>query len=521
MVKYLSADEAALLIKDGDTLGISALGLSGWPDEIGLALQNRFINTGHPLNLVLRQGSKTGDSKEKGTNRFAQEGMVKTWIAAHTGGAAKMIKLATENKVAMHCLPQGVVVNLWREIAAKRPGIITKVGLGTFIDPRIDSGCMNDAAKDSGTELVELISISGEEYLFYKGFSINAAIIRGTSADENGNISMEREGHISEALALAQATKNTGGIVIAQVEFVVNNGTLKPKDVRVPGIFVDYIVKATNKDGCWQTENSYYNPAFSGEERVPFSKTASMELDYKKVIARRCSMELKKGMTVNLGVGLPANISTVVAEEATADSIFITTEGGVIGGIPATCPEFGNHYNPDAMIDHGSMFDFYDGGGLDITFLGLAEADFHGNVNVSKYGGVITGPGGLINICQNTKSIVFCGKFTVDAALEIENGELKILKDGEHKKFVNEIEQITFSGKNASDNDKSVLYVTERAVFKLINGKMALIEVAPGVDIQKDVLEKMEFKPVISEELKLMDNKIFEAAWGELKHIVG
>lgn len=519
MAKYITAKEAALLVNDFDTVGIAAQGLAGWPDEIGEAMADRYKEEGHPASLKIKQACHTGDWKQRGTTRFGIKGMVRSWTGAHIGGSTKMCQLALEEEIATYALPQGVIINLWREIAAHRPGLITKVGIGTYIDPRIEGGKMNEAARKS-EDIVRILNIDNEDYLFFPTFPVNVCILRGTTADENGNVSMEREMFLNEGYSLAAATRNTGGIVIVQVEYKVKNGAIKPKDVIIPGALVDYVVVATKEEASWQTEGRYYSPAFSGEHRVPTGSMPVLALDEKKIVARRCARELKSGMIVNLGVGMPANVASIAAEEDCIDKITLTVEGGSFGGVPAAKPDFGAVYNSEAIIPHNQMFDFYDGGGLDLAVLGLAQVDEDGNLNVSKFGPKFMGPGGFINISQASKKVVFCGSFMVGAKTKVEDGKLIIVKEGTEKKFMKKVDQITFSGKTAAANNKTVLYVTERCVFKLTKDGMELIEVAPGIDVEKDILANMEFKPLVSKDLKTMDEEIFKETWGSLKSIV-
>lgn len=517
MAKIITAEQAAQLIKDGSTVAIGAMGLSGWPEEVAQDIEKRFFETGHPRDLSIKQGCATGDWKERGVNRLGHEGMVKKWAGAHIGSSANMSKLVRENKISAHCLPQGVIVNLWREIAAKRPGLITKVGLGTFVDPRLEGGKMNDVTEE---ELVKLIEFEGEEYLFYKSFPVDVALIRGTTADEKGNLTIDKDGWIFEILPIAQATKNSGGIVIAQVEYLAQAGTLHPKKIKVPGALVDYIVVATKQEACWQTEGLYYDPAFSGDVKVPLEAVPKLPLTDQKVIVRRASMELVKNAIVNLGYGIPADVAKIAAEEGVSELMTLTTEAGAFGGVPAAPPHFGNTYNAEAMIEHGAMFDYYDGGGLDVAYLGLAETDRFGNVNVSKFGPRITGPGGFINISQNAKKVVYVGNFNVGAEMKVEDGKLVIVKEGTRMKFRDHVEQVTFSGSYAAKINQNVLYITERAVFTLEDGEVTLIEIAPGVDLERDILKQMEFKPKISKDLKLMDEDIFKPKWNKLKEII-
>jgi propionate CoA-transferase len=517
-VKFITANKAAQLIPDGATIGLAGMGLSGWPEEIACAIRDNFKETGHPCNLNLKQGSAMGDWRDRGVTRLGEAGpgLVTRWSGAHVGSAFSLRELAVNNQLQCHCLPQGVIVNLWREIAAGRPGLLTKVGLGTFIDPRIEGGKMNTCTTD---ELVELVEFQGEEYLFYKGFRLDVALLRGTTADENGNITFEHESIWNEGLAVAQAAKNSGGIVIVQVEYITKGGTMNPKEVRIPGILVDYVVQATDKNACWQAEGVYFEPAFSGQIKKPLATIEPLPFDDRKVICRRCAMEVKKGDVLNLGVGMPADVSKVIAEEGLLDYITMSTESGMVGGIPSALPNFGSAYNPEAIMDHGSMFDFIDGGGLDVTCLGIGEADQYGNINVSKMGTRLTGPGGFINIAQATPKVIFCGSFMGKAEVQINNGRISVLKEGSIKKFVKDVQQITFSGKYAKPSQE-ILYITERCVFKLIDNKMTLIEIAPGIDLERDILSQMDFKPEIFPDLKTMDPGIFHEKWGGLNNYI-
>jgi propionate CoA-transferase len=358
---------------------------------------------------------------------------------------------------------------------------------------------------------VELIHFDGEEYLAYKNQPIDIALLRGTTADPSGNITMEKEPLTLEVLAIAMATRNSGGKIIVQVERIAENGSLHPRDVKIPGIFVDYVVVA-DLENHWQTFGERYNPALSSEIKVPIQSLPPMEMSARKVIARRAAFELQSGNIVNLGIGMPEGISCVVNEEGVFDQIVLTTEPGVIGGTPAGGLSFGAGSNTTALIDQPYQFDFYDGGGLDITFLGMAQADCHGNVNVSKFGKRLTGAGGFINISQNAKTVVFLGTFTVGGlAVEIAKGELHISQEGKAKKFVQgEVEHITFSGDYAIKRGQKVVYITERCVFNLTEQGFELTEIAPGVDLEKDILSQMNFQPVINRAPQLMDSRIFQ-----------
>jgi propionate CoA-transferase len=518
MSKVISAEKAATLIKDGCTVGASTVGLAGWAEEIAIAIEKSYLETSHPCNITLVHACASGDrvTRSKGTHHLGHEGLVKRLICGHTGQAPNMARLVEQDKIQCYFFPQGVICQLWRAIAGNKPGVITKVGLGTFVDPRLEGAKISAQTHE---DLVKLVELEGQEWLFFKKFPIDVALIRGTTADENGNLTMEKEAVLLEALPLAMAAKNSGGIVIAQVERVAKSNTLHPKTVKVPGVLVDYIVVA-KPENHMQTEGTSFNPALSGDIKIPMTNIDQMALDERKIIARRAAMELAPNTVTNLGVGMPDGVGKIAAEEGIIEKLMLTTELGVFGGIPASGSDFCAAYNAEAIIEHQAMFDFYDGGGLDVAFLGLAQADKYGNVNVSKFGGRAIGPGGFINITQNSKKVVFCSTFTNGAEIKIEDGNVVILKEGTGKKFCNHVEQITFSGEYAQKVNQPVYYVTERAVFTLIEGQLTLIEIAPGIQIEKDILSLMDFKPKISSALKLMDKGIFQPNWGQLKNII-
>ncbi len=513
MTKFITAAEAANLIKDNDIVGIGGMGLVGWPEEIGRAVAARYKDTKHPQNITVRQACTLGERGPRGIKILDAEGLIGTWVASIFGPGGNLTQYMLDGKINCFAIPQGVAVNLWREIAARRPGVITKVGLGTFIDPRVDGGRVNSATKGN---IAELLTIDGEEYLFFKSFPVNVALIRGTAADVDGNITLSKDGCTYEALPLAMAAKSSGGVVIAQVETVEGRGSLHPKSVEIPGVLVDYIVEATDSTCCWQCGSTYYNPAYSGDERVEVSEIPPLPLDSHKVIARRCAMELNKGNVVNLGIGIPCDISSVAAEEGVSDDFILSTEAGTVGGVPAPRQDFGCSFNAQAIMRHNDMFDLIDGGNLDVTCLGMGEADVNGNVNVSKFKDKIPGPGGFINITAATKKVVFAGTFMAKSREIVGNGRIEILDQGKYRKFVTAVEQITFSA--AHSDAPEVLYVTERAVFRLVKGKgLELIEIAPGIDIDRDILANMDFTPAISDDLKIMDAGIFSEKWGKLK----
>ncbi|MFH2129955.1 MAG: CoA-transferase, partial [bacterium] len=490
--KVISAEKAALVIKDGDTVATNGFIGIGVAEEVLIAIDQRFTKTQTPRGLTLVYAAGQGDAKERGLNHFGHEGLLKRVIGGHWGLVPKVQKLALENKIEAYNFPQGVISQMYRDIAGKRPRTIVKTGLHTFVDPRLSGGKINTVTTE---ELVNLIEFDGQEYLSYKTFPIDIAIIRGTTADTDGNVSMEREALNLEALAMAMAVRNSGGKVIVQVQRMAEKNSLYLQDIIIPGILVDYIV-ISKPENHQQTFAETYNPSYSGELRVPLSEIPPMEMSIRKIIVRRAVFELSKGDIVNLGLGIPERVASIAAEERIFQDVTLTAEPGVIGGVPAAGLSFGASANVNTLISQPSQFDFYDGGGLDIAFLGLAQADRNGNLNVSRFGPRYPGAGGFINISQFARKVVFLGTFTaVGLKVSIVDGKLVIDEEGKEKKFVNEVEHITFSGKYAQETGKPVLYVTERCVFKLGSKGMELVEIAPGIEIEKHILPYMDFEP--------------------------
>ena len=504
--KIVSADDAVRVIRDGDTVALDGFVGSLIPEELLIALEKRFLSTGEPKNLTIVYASGLGDGNDLGANRLAHEGLLKRVVAGHWGLTPRLQALALDNKIEAYNLPQGVLTHLFRDIAAHNPRTISRVGLGTFTDPRCGGGKINPLTTE---DLVEIIEFDGCEYLAYKTYPIQIAILRGTTADMDGNITMEKEPLTLEVLPVAMAVKNSGGFVIVQVERIAERGALNARQVKIPGILVDCVVVA-KPENHRQTYTTEYNPAFSCEFKIPTATVEPLGMDERKIIARRASFELRPNMIVNLGIGMPEGVANVANEEGIFDYLTLTAEAGCIGGIPASGLNFGASTNMDCLIDMHYQFDFYDGGGLDLACLGLAQMDQYGNVNVSKFGPKLAGCGGFIDITQNSKKIIFAGTFTAGSLqVEVNGGQLKIVKEGGFRKFVKDVEQVTFSGKTAQKNNQQVFYVTERCVFTLTPEGVELIEIAPGVDLERDILPYMDFKPIIKNP-GLMDERIFK-----------
>jgi propionate CoA-transferase len=504
--KVIPVEDAVSVLQDGDVLATSGYGGHGMPEQLLVALERRFLDAGHPRDLTLIHATGQGDGQEKGLNRLAHPGLLRRVIGGYFGLSPKIGRLIQECTIQAYNLPEGVITNLYRDIAAGKPGTVSRVGIGTFVDPRLEGGKMNRITVD---DLVEVITIGGVEYLFYKALPIHVAFIRGTTADPDGNVTMEKEALQLETLALAMAARNSRGYVICQVERVAAEASLDARLVRLPGVLVDAVVVAEPEHHT-QTYGTGYNPALSGEIRMPVKSLPPLPLDDRKVMARRAAMELLPNSVVNLGIGLPDTVARVASEEGIFDLMTLNVDPGVMGGIPAGGLDFGAAINHQALIDHCSEFDFIDGGGLDCAFLGFAECDRLGNVNASRFADRIAGCGGFINITQNARKLVFMGNFTAGGAqFAVEEGRLRIVREGRAGKFVAQVAQVTFNGPAAASQGKEVLFVTERCVFRLTAAGLALSEVAPGVDIERDIVKRLGFRLPV-EAARPMDRALFE-----------
>lgn len=502
-MRVVSFETAVGYIRDGDTVVIGGSGGGhAIPEALIVALEKRYLAENNPRNITLLHPVGVGDNVSQGVGHLAHPGLVKRIVTGALVNSPAFQVRAEQDTVEAYTLPQGALSQLMREMAAGRPGLFSQVGLHTFVDPRVDGGRQSKCARE---DLVELVTLGGKDWIFYKPYKVDIAFLRGTTADEEGNVTMEREAVFGEMLSMAQATRRNGGIVIVQVARLAQKGTLPAKEVKIPGMLVDLVVVDAHQRQTYQMD---YSPAYAGEIKVPMDAITPLPLDARKVIARRAALELCPGAVCNLGSGVSTGIATIAAEEGILDRIVLTNEQGLIGGAPSS--DAGAAINYTSIVDQPYQFDFYDGGGLDLAYLSFAQVDSSGNVNVSRFNGRIIGIGGFINISQCAKKVVFSGTFTA-GTLEIcwPNGVTVITKEGKFNKFLSQVEQVSYNGKFAAERGQEALYITERAVFKRGSGGLELIEIAPGIDLDRDILAHMDFRPVIAADLKIMDARLF------------
>ena len=508
--KEISEIDVMQFIPDGAHIGTTSFGVGGLPEQLLAGLGKYYEKHQRPKHISVHSTGGIGSGKGRGLDHLIAPGLLKRFVGSHISGSPLANEAAQNNQFELFELPQGIIGKLYRDQAGKGPGVFSKVGIDSFIDPNQLGGKLNEQAQ-AAEDLVERIEIKGEQWLHYLPLGINVAFIRATYADQAGNLSITHESSKLESLSLAIAAHNAGGVVIAQVEEVVENHSIPAKEVIVPGALVDHVVVATEKKYHMQTGGTYYNPALSSEIRVPLDKQLNMEWSTQKVIVRRASQEIPKGSIVNLGNGISSYVGEIFAESNKIDEYHLTTDLGSFGGLPATGRDYAPNYNADAVITTEDMFNLYHGDGLDVTVLGFGQMNEIGNMNTTKFGDYFFGPGGMIDISHGAKKIIFVGTFVVKGQTVIEDGQLVIKKEGVKPKFVKELPLITFSAEYARERGKEILVITDRAVFDFTEeGEMRLCEIAPGLDLKKDILNWMEFKPVISDNLKEMDRDLFQ-----------
>jgi propionate CoA-transferase len=502
-LRVVTFEEAVSYILDNDLVMIGGSGGGhAVPEALIVALEQRFLKEAHPGQITLLHPVGLGDNVSQGVGHLAHPGLVKRIVTGALVNSPAFQTLAAENKVEAYTLPQGALSELIREMASGRPGLLTQTGMHTFVDPRQQGGRQSECATE---QLLELVHLAGKDWLFYKPYHVDVAFLRGTTADEDGNVTMENEAIYGEMLSMAQATRRSGGIIIVQVARLAQRGTLSAKNVKIPGMLVDLVVVDPAQR---QTYKMDYSPAYSGEIKIPLTQIKPLRLDIRKVIARRAAMELLPGAVCNLGSGVSTGIASIAVEEGILDQIVLTNEQGLIGGAPSS--DSGAAINFTSIVDQPYQFDFYDGGGLDLAFLSFAQVDADGSVNVSRFNGRIIGVGGFINISQHAKKVVFSGTFTAgDVDITWPAGKTLITKEGKFNKFISLIEQVSYNGQFARERGQEAIYITERAVFRRGELGLELIEIAPGIDLDRDILAHMDFMPSINPELKMMDPRLF------------
>lgn len=513
MTHFCSADSAALLVKDNDTIALTGSGSILVADAVLEAIEARFLKTGEPRNLTVVHALGIGDASQRGLSRLAHKGLVKRVIGGHWSWSPRMQQLAKENEIEAYALPGGVIGTLMRESGAQRPGLITRTGLGSFVDPRIDGGRLNSAAKEA---IVELINIDGVEYLRYLPIKVDVAIIKASFADLDGNVSFANEPAFLDSYSLALSASGNDGKVIVQVKEQVESGTISPMAVHIPSTLTDFVVIDRQQ---WQTYESEFNTNFHSpkKSRGNYQEPEPVWLeDAKMIVVRRAALEVTDGNIVNVGFGMSSSVVDVLRKEGRLEKIALAIEQGIIGGTPVSGALFGVSEFPQAIISSTMQFDAFATRLIDCAVLGMGELDVHGNVNVSKLGGNPVGPGGFIDIVHGAKKAVFCGTFsTKGLAVNVTDSGLEIVKEGEIVKIVEDVEHITFSAEAARNESRKAVYVTERAVFELGPRGVVLKEIAPGIDPERDVLRYLP-KGVDTSNWSLMNIKLFRSSRSDI-----
>lgn len=515
MSKVKSAAEAARLVKDGAVVAVNSSSGLLCPDAVLMALGERFLEEGAPRGLTTIHPITAGDMfGTKGVDHIAHKGMIArilggSYPSGPTNADPPLIwqRMLAEDLAAWN-VPSGILFDMLREGAAKRPGVLTKVGMDTFVDPDLEGCAMNASAH--ALPLVKRVEFDGDTWLHFPALRPDVAIIRATTADENGNLTFEHEGATLGAMEMALSARNSGGIVIAQVKRIAAVGTFRPHDVRVPGILVDVIVEAPDQ---LQTTATAYDPAISGELFRPLHTFRLAEFNVAKVIARRVAMEMRPGWAVNIGFGISANVPRVLIEEGHHGKVTWVIEQGAVGGVPLLDFKFGCASNAEAFVASPHQFIYFQAGGFDCSLLSFLEIDAEGSVNVSRLSATphrTAGAGGFVDITARARKIVFSGNFNAGAKMHLEDGRLVIDKEGRIAKIVPRVDQVSFSGKRARMQGQDITYVTERCVLRLVDSGLMVTEIAPGLDLQRDVLDQAATPLSVAKDLKTMDARLFQ-----------
>lgn len=513
-MEIISYNDLRNIVKSGDVISIAALSAGNLPMEVLKYLVEQYDEDRKTDNLTFVVSNDISDFDDGfDLDSFVSRDMVKRIIASLVIASPLTVEAIKNNRIEAYFLPQGVIATSYRNHASSSPGMITKIGLNTVVDPRMSGGKVNGITHD---DLVSLIEINNEEYLHYNFPKIDVALLRGTYADEKGNIYMTHESHLGEGFSAASAAKQNGGKVIVQVKEVIEKGSFNPRDVFIPSELVDYVVINKNPAYHKQVMQTYYDPALSGHHRITQSKEKSLAFDARKIILRRSAQFLKPGHAVSIGYGINNELSKLLREENADSLVSLNIDTGIFGGMIGSGNHFGMNYNLDARMRHDMTWDFIFNGGLDIAFLSFAEIDRYGNVNVSKFGDRMNGSGGFIDISQTVKTLIFSGTMVVGSESHCESKQLVIDKEGHSKKFIQNVQSMDFNAEYSRELRQKVYYVTERAVFQLTDNGLELIEIAPGLDLEKDILPQMDFKPAVSEDLKVINTELFQETWGKL-----
>ncbi|WP_314350738.1 CoA-transferase [Mammaliicoccus vitulinus] len=518
-MQIMSFNDLKDIVKSGDVIALAALSVSNLPVNVLKHIVKAHDEFGNIDDLTFMLANDISDYRGDGydLDSFVSRGMIKRLIMSIIIGSPKTIGAIKDNELEAYFVPQGLLATHYRNSSNKFPNMISKIGLHTSVDPRYTGGKVNNMTEE---DIVSLLEINGEEFLQYAFPKVDIALLRGTYADSEGNIYMNHEAHLGEGYGVALAAHQNGGKVIVQVKEVVQHGSFKPTEVFIPGELVDYVFINDDPKYHRQTFQHYYNLAISGEYKVLDMPEPANKFSIRKVILRRAAQYLSEGNVVSIGFGINNELSNLLVEEKVDDLVQLNIDTGVFGGMIGSGQNFGLNYNLDAKMRHEMTWDFIYNGGLDIAYLSFAEVDQFGNVNVSKYGDRMNGCGGFIDISQTVKKIIFSGTMVVGSQSTCNDKALVIEQEGHSKKFVEHVHNMDFNASYAKELGQEIYYVTERAVFQLTDEGLKLIEIAAGLDLEKDILANIAFQPIIDDELKVIDQNIYQDNWGGLQQCI-